>query len=40
MHWQHIKAVAACAYHPVKPYIKEFCTVIHLISVTTGLHDK
>ena len=27
-------------YHPVKPYIKEFCTVIYLISLTTGLISR
>ena len=27
-------------YYPVKPYIKEFCTVIYLISLTTGLISR
>ena len=27
-------------YHPVKPCIKEFCTVIYLISLTTGLISR
>ena len=27
-------------YYPVKPCIKEFCTVIYLISLTTGLISR
>ena len=27
-------------YYPVKPHIKEFCTVIYLISPITGLISR
>ena len=40
--WLQVMFIKASfiTYYPVKPCIKEFCTVIYLMSLTTGLISR